>query len=118
MPLLLAAAAFAADFDSRWNEMRRTATPRQLYALLWDLPKGGDIHNHFTLSYTPEMWYRAATDPARTHGNEFYTRTRFLNCPAAPTPCCASATSSAPRGASSPHAGSANTSRCPLCRPR
>jgi hypothetical protein len=28
-----------------------------------------------------EAWYAAATDKARTHGNEFYTRTRFDNCP-------------------------------------
>jgi adenosine deaminase CECR1 len=71
----------AASFDARFEAITNSATRAQLYALLWDLPKGGDLHHHLGLSFMAEEWYAAATDPARTRGNEFYTRTRFKNCP-------------------------------------
>ncbi|MEO8131202.1 MAG: adenosine deaminase, partial [Bryobacteraceae bacterium] len=61
--------------------MKSKASKQQLYALLWDLPKGGDMHNHFGLSNVPEQWYTAATNKKRTDGNEFFTRTRFNNRP-------------------------------------
>lgn len=65
-----------ADFSSRWNEMRTAATPRELYTLLYALPKGGDLHNHLPGSYLPEQWLRAATDPALKGRADYYTRIR------------------------------------------
>jgi adenosine deaminase CECR1 len=35
------------SFDKQFETIKSTATRQQLYALLWDLPKGGDLHNHF-----------------------------------------------------------------------
>src|SRR5438552_16923805 len=72
--------AGAASFDQQYETIKKTATNAQLYALLWDLPKGGDLHNHFGLANMAEQWYDAATDKKRTHGNEYFTRTRFNNC--------------------------------------
>jgi adenosine deaminase CECR1 len=69
------------SFDKQFEIIKSTATRQQLYALLWDLPKGGDIHNHFGLSNMAEQWYNAATDAKRSNGNEFFTRVRFNNCP-------------------------------------
>jgi adenosine deaminase CECR1 len=43
----------AADFSARFAEITRTATAPQLYALLYDLPKGGDLHNHSAGSDLP-----------------------------------------------------------------
>lgn len=78
--LLLPLRALAGDFGIRWGEIRRAATPAQLYQLLHALPKGGDLHNHLGGAGLPEVWYEIATDPARNGGQVFYTRTRVLNC--------------------------------------
>jgi adenosine deaminase CECR1 len=78
--LLLAIPAFAQSFDVRFEEIKRAATPAQLYAFLFDLPKGGDLHNHGGLAVYAETWLAFSTDPAHTHGNKFYTLTRFANC--------------------------------------
>ena len=37
--------AFATDFSPRFDAIRARATPAQLYAVLYALPKGGDLHN-------------------------------------------------------------------------
>ena len=68
--------ASAADFAARFDDLVRTASPRQLYALLYDLPKGGDLHNHSGGSDRPEWMFEIMTDPARNGGDTFYTRVR------------------------------------------
>jgi adenosine deaminase CECR1 len=67
------------DFGARFEEIKKSATDEQLYRFLYDLPKGGDIHNHQDGAVWPEWWYRVATDPTKTHGDTFYTRTRILD---------------------------------------
>jgi adenosine deaminase CECR1 len=71
----------AAPFSARFEEIKRTATPAELYTFLYALPKGGDLHNHLGGSALPEWWYAVATDPARNGGDTFYTRTRFNDVP-------------------------------------
>ena len=83
--LLLAATAPAQQTDrslpfaTRFERLRATATPGQLYALLYDLPKGGDLHHHLGGDGLPEDWYAIATDPTRNGGNTFYTRLRLAH---------------------------------------
>ena len=72
--------AAAGSFEQQFETITKTATREQLYALLWNLPKGGDLHNHFGLANMAEQSYDAATDKKRTNGNEFYTRTRIDFC--------------------------------------
>ena len=72
--------AHAEAFDARFETIRQAAAPSQLYALLWELPKGGDLHNHFGLSNWAERWEAIVLDPKRNHGNEFFTRVKFNNC--------------------------------------
>ena len=55
-------AASAGSFDQQFETIKKTASKAQLYAFLWDVPKGGDLHNHFGLSNMAEQWYEAATD--------------------------------------------------------
>ena len=76
--LLLAfgVAAFATPFENRFEEIKRNATPAELYTFLYALPKGGDIHNH-SGAERPEWIYAICTDPARNGGDTFYTRARF-----------------------------------------
>jgi adenosine deaminase CECR1 len=88
LALALAApfAGLAADFGPRFDELVAKATPAQLYALLYDMPKGGDLHNHAGGSSRPEWIYAACTDPARNGGETFYTRARFAGSPDAVDP--------------------------------
>ena len=66
----------AADFDSRFQEIVHNATDEQLYRFLYALPKGGDLHHHQDGANWPDWWYQVATDPAKTHGDTFYTLTK------------------------------------------
>lgn len=79
--LFLSYSAFAAGFSDRFEEIKKGGNAQQLYQFLFDLPKGGDLHNHGGLSSYASIWLSFATDPAHTHGNRFYTLTRFANCP-------------------------------------
>ena len=45
-------------FGARFNDIKRHATREQLYAFLFALPKGGDLHNHAELSVPPEDDFR------------------------------------------------------------
>lgn len=84
--LVLATSATAATPGDRFEEIKRTASPAELYTFLYALPKGGDIHNHFGGSNLPEWWFEAALDPAVNGGERFYARTRFLNHADSPQP--------------------------------
>src|SRR3954468_2194232 len=75
--LTLGTSAFAASFGARFEEIKRTAAPAELYTFLYALPKGGDLHNHLGGAIRAEWWYAVATDPARNGGDVFYTRTQF-----------------------------------------
>jgi len=68
------------SFSERFQQLKKVATKEQLYAFLFDLPKGGDIHNHLDGLNLPEWWFRVATDKTLNGGKEFYTRTRNMNC--------------------------------------
>jgi adenosine deaminase CECR1 len=65
-------------FADRFEDMKRTATPREMYAILFDLPKGGDLHHHGGLSAIADIWFDYAVKEKR---NRFYTLTKFGNCP-------------------------------------
>jgi adenosine deaminase CECR1 len=75
--LALATSVFAAPFSARFEEIKRTAKPEELYTFLYALPKGGDLHNHLGGAIRSEWWYAVATDPTRNGGDTFYTRTKF-----------------------------------------
>ena len=72
------------DFSARFTEIKKSATDEQLYRCLYDLPKGGDLHNHQDGAVWPEWWYQIATDPVKTHGDIFYTRTKILDSKISP----------------------------------
>jgi len=73
--------AQTSPFAARFEEIKKTATKQELYAFLWALPKGGDLHNHFGLSFHAYQLYEAGTDKKLLKGNEFFTRVRFQTCP-------------------------------------
>ena len=61
--LALATAAFAADpvtMERRLAELRKT--PLELYAFLYKMPKGADLHNHLAGAVYAETFLEAAAD--------------------------------------------------------
>jgi adenosine deaminase CECR1 len=65
-------------FPARFAEIRDQATKEQLYAFLYQLPKGGDLHHHAGLSFFSSHLYELAANP--THGYRYYTRTKVSPC--------------------------------------
>jgi adenosine deaminase CECR1 len=70
----------AAGFSSRFENIRESSSPADLYAFLFALPKGGDLHHHNGLSIYASVWYAAATAPRTLQRNAFYTMTQLGNC--------------------------------------
>jgi adenosine deaminase CECR1 len=69
----------AAAAESWFEEVKRTATPEQLYTFLYALPKGGDLHNHLAGAILSEWMWEAAL--AQQHnGYTYYTKVRIQNC--------------------------------------
>src|SRR6266436_9728561 len=63
-----------------WFEnLKKTATPEQLYRFLYALPKGGDLHNHLPGSVRSE-WFWDAAIAEGPRGYVYYTRVRIENC--------------------------------------
>ncbi|MCU1339028.1 MAG: Aminodeoxyfutalosine deaminase [Bryobacterales bacterium] len=85
--LFFSTISFAADLDrkpdfaDRFKEITKTASKEQLYAFLWAIPKGGDLHNHSGSSFFAYQYFEDATNKALLKGNEFFTRVRFNICP-------------------------------------
>lgn len=70
---LLAVCGWAAGFDGRFEEIKKTASAEELYRFLWAMPKAGDLHMHMGLSFWASDWYDAAKD-------RFHTRVRISGC--------------------------------------
>jgi adenosine deaminase CECR1 len=86
LALAAAAVARASDFGARFDEIAAKATPAQLYTFLYDMPKGGDLHNHASGANRAEWIFDVCNDPARNGGDAFYTRARFADAPDAVDP--------------------------------
>ncbi|HEY4988301.1 MAG TPA: hypothetical protein VII09_00765 [Opitutaceae bacterium] len=84
--LLATLALRASDFAPRFDAIVAGATPAQLYAFLYDMPKGGDLHNHAAGANRAEWVYAVCTDAKRNGGETFYTRARFADAPDAVDP--------------------------------
>lgn len=60
-------------------EAVKASSKADLYAFLYHLPKGGDLHNHLPGAGLPEWWYEAAL-AERKNGYQYRTKVRFNNC--------------------------------------
>ncbi len=76
--LAVAHPARTADFAGRFDELKKGASPSQLYTLLYDLPKGGDLHNHGGGADLAEWVFDICVDPARNGSDTFYTRAHLV----------------------------------------
>jgi len=65
--------------DQWFEDVKRNATPEQLYTFLYALPKGADLHNHLTGAARSEwIWDAALAQQAR--GYTYYTKVAIHNC--------------------------------------
>ncbi len=62
-PMLATAANPPATIEKRFAELR--SNPPELYAFLLRMPKGGDLHNHFSGAVYAETYLRAAAEDGR-----------------------------------------------------
>ncbi len=68
--------AFSADW---FDDLKRNSSDRELHQILYEMPKGGDLHHHLTGSIFSEDWYELALESER-YGYEYYTKVRINNC--------------------------------------
>ena len=73
--LLLPLSALADWFE----DIKSEASDAELHQLLYEMPKGGNLHHHITGEVFSEWWYDIALE-AGEHGYEFYTKVRINNC--------------------------------------
>jgi adenosine deaminase CECR1 len=70
----------AAAADPHWFEqMKVDASDAELYQLLFEMPKGGDLHEHLTGSGLAEWWFDEALASV-AHGYVYYTKVKINNC--------------------------------------
>jgi len=77
--LCLSVSSYASAAEKWFEDLKRTATPQQLYSFLYALPKGGDLHNHLAGAILSEwMWDAALAQEKR--GYLYYTKVKINNC--------------------------------------
>jgi adenosine deaminase CECR1 len=72
-------AGAAAPSDRWFEDVKKNATPEQLYTFLYALPKGGDLHNHLTGAALSEWMWDAAL-ASEKQGYTYYTKVTIRNC--------------------------------------
>jgi adenosine deaminase CECR1 len=77
--LVLGQSAGAATGNEWFEEVKKTATPEQLYTFLYALPKGGDLHDHLSGAARSEWMWEAALAQER-RGYTYYTKVAIHNC--------------------------------------
>jgi len=58
------------DMEQLFRQIKREASPEQLYRFLYAMPKGGDIHHHLGGGFLPRMWLAIGTDAKRNGGQQ------------------------------------------------
>jgi adenosine deaminase CECR1 len=53
---VVASPARTGPFAERFETIKSESTPEELYRFLYDLPKGGDLHNHLSGSSRSARW--------------------------------------------------------------
>lgn len=62
-----------------FEDFKQNASREELYVFLYNMPKGGDLHNHLSGSSLPIWWYETALAEAE-RGYEYYTKVQINNC--------------------------------------
>lgn len=62
-----------------FEEIKASGGNEVLHQLLYEMPKGGDLHHHLTGSIFSEDWYALAL-ASEAHGYRYLTKVRINNC--------------------------------------
>ena len=76
---LFPASALAKQPSDWFETFKASATDQELHQLLYEMPKGGDLHQHLSGAMFSEWWLDLALN-ARRDGYEYYTRVELRNC--------------------------------------
>lgn len=71
---------FSLSTDHWFESFKATASDKQLYAFLYAMPKGGDLHNHLSGSGYAQWWFELATNSYKNGGYQYYTRISVKSC--------------------------------------
>ena len=63
-----------------FNDFKSTASDKDLYSFLYNMPKGADLHNHASGSNFPRWWYELATNHQINGGYRYYTKVNVNLC--------------------------------------
>ena len=66
-------------FADWFENLKLDASDESLYQLLYEMPKGGDLHQHMSGSGFSEWWYELAL-AAKDDGYVYYTKVKINNC--------------------------------------
>ena len=70
----------AVQVQADWfDDFKAEATDEQLLQLLYEMPKGGDLHHHMSGSGFAEWWYELGV-AAGEKGYRYYTKVKLNNC--------------------------------------
>jgi len=76
---LFPASALAKQASDWFETFKASATDKELHQLLYEMPKGGDLHQHLSGAMFSKWWLDLALN-ARRDGYEYYTRVELRNC--------------------------------------
>lgn len=62
-----------------FEDFKKSATDEQLLQLLYEMPKGGDLHHHMSGSGFAEWWLELGI-AAEKNGYRYYTKVKLNNC--------------------------------------
>lgn len=65
--------------DGWFEELKTRVTDEELHQLLYEMPKGGDLHQHLSGALFSEWWLDLALN-ASDYGYEYFTRVQLNNC--------------------------------------
>ncbi len=66
-------------FSDWFEDFKSSASDGDLHQLLYEMPKGGDLHLHLSGSGFSEWWYELAL-LAKEKGYNYYTKVKLNNC--------------------------------------
>ena len=75
----LPAIGWAEQPDGWFEALKSRATDQELHQLLYEMPKGGDLHQHLSGALFSEWWLDLAL-AASDDGYEYFTRVQLNNC--------------------------------------
>ncbi|MFP6806361.1 MAG: hypothetical protein VB957_04140 [Pseudomonadales bacterium] len=76
---LMSLAAAGSEINQWFEQLKKSGDAKDIYKVLYAMPKGGDLHAHASGSVFSEWWYELALEQEK-NGYIYYTKTKINNC--------------------------------------